>query len=295
MIYTIILVVLLILFLFRLFSGSVLKEDKSQILIFFVYLIYALITINHKFMEGSIYSHDAFNLISYFLLTTTYILIGEYLCCIYPNMHYRYLSLILYGCVVSTMVNQYILCIISNVRHIYYIGLIYLSILYICFSLFFWIKDFRKLSFDTRLLMLSTNIMILSFSVLEIFNLMHIPYVAICSLGLIQYIISAEFVSIKRIKQRLYDMESIQIKAHTIKKPENKNKANDSLEINIMPGTVQKVFDIMVSDNQATAKDIANKLNIKINTSKSYISQIYARLQVHSRTEFNELIERNTK
>ncbi len=299
MAYIVILIILAILFTFRFISGHILKEDKSQILIFFVYLIYALITINHRLRDGSVYSADAFNLFSYFLLTVTYILIGEYMCYIYPNRIYRYISFLLYGGVIATMINQYVLCFVSDVRYIYYIGLIYLSIVYVCFSMIFWIKDFRKLTPDTRLLMCAANIMILSFTVLEILNLMHIDNVAFCAIGLLVYIISAEYAAIKKIKQRLYDMESIKAEMQAITHPvdvsqETEDKDTQYLAVSDvistqMHGTVEKVFQLMLSNQKATAKDIATQLDISHYTVKSYMNQIYSQLGVHSRIEFNEL------
>ena len=306
MVYIIILITLLILFVFRAISRHILKEDKSQLLIFIVYLIYGLITVNHRLREGSVYSADAFNLLSYFLLTVTYILIGEYMCYIYPNKVYRYISFILYGCIVSTMINQYILCFLSDIHYLYYIGLTYLSAIYVCFSMFFWIKDFRKISYDTKLLMCGTNIMIFSFTVLSILNLMQIDHAAYCAIGILVYIICAEYATIRKIKQRLYDMESIKAEMQVIKQSDNTNnpESNHNKEQNSivsnntklkMHGTVQKVFDIMLSDKQATAKDIASQINVSVNTVKVYMNQIYSQLEVHSRAEFNELANNHSK
>ena len=305
MAYIVILIILAILFVFRFISGHILKEDKSQILIFFVYLIYALITVNHRLRDGSIYSADAFNLFSYFLLTATYILIGEYICYIYPNKIYRYISLLLYGGIVSSMINQYILCFHSDIRYIYHICLVYLSIIYICFSMFFWIKDFRKMDFDKKMLMLAANVMILSFTVLEIFNLKHIPYAAFCAIGLFIYILCAEYVAIKKIKQRLYDMESIKAEMQVIKQSRNmdsqetvQNNENNKTVLSNMNiqvhGTVEKVFQIMLSDQKATAKDIAMQLDISHYTVKSYQNQIYSQLRVHNREDFNKLLNQNS-
>ena len=92
-------------------------------------------------------------------------------------------------------------------------------------------------------------------------------------------------------------METIQTKAHpsnNIINPNNKDIINadtqSSFETNAMPGTVQRVFDIMSANPQATAKDIASQLDIQISTTKSYISQIYSQLGIHSRAEFNNLM-----
>ena len=162
----------------------------------------------------------------------------------------------------------------------------------------FWIKDFRKLSPDTKMLMLATNIMIFSFTVLEYLNLKQNPNVAFCAIGLFIYIICAEYVSVKKVKQRLSDMDNIEEEAlsgsFSAKTIPVQSDAQTFSKLDTthqrMPSTVQSIFDLMEQDPNITAKDIAINLNIRVNTAKSYISQIYSRLGVHSRAEFNDLM-----
>ncbi len=303
MVYIIILTVLTALFVFRLISCFILREDRSQILMFFVYLVYVLFTVNHRLMTDSAHFNRIFDLMSYFLLTATYILVGEYVRSIYPDKIYKYVSICLYSALFLVMVNQYVLCFFNMNGVFFNIGMCEMSVIYVIVSLSFLLKDFKKLTFDTRLLIAATNFMILCFVMILVFNLLDIKRnVYWFALGILLYVIAAEYVTIKKTAMRLSDLNDIEQRVHSGNATSGKKSAasksdisSDSVDksIDIMSSSLQSVFDLMLSDQSITAKDIAIQTNLSLNTVKSYISQIYSRLGVHSRQEFIEAMKKS--
>ena len=284
MVYIIIVAVLAVLFGLRAVSCFILREDRSQIMMCLVYVIYVLFTINHRFMGGSVHSDSIFNLLSYFLLTATYILVGEYVCSIYHNKAYRYISIGLYTVLVILMINQYVLCALNINGLLFLIGMCEMSVIFVINAAVFLIKDFRKLSTDTRLLIAATDFMVLCLVMILVFNLMDIQHVYWFAFGILLYILTAEYVSVKRIRQRLSDFTDIdkQMKSgHVMAESEYKEE---------WKGTIKTVFDLMVENETRTAKNIAFITNLSVNTVKSYMSQIYSHFGVHSREEFHKKI-----
>ncbi|MBR6200780.1 MAG: hypothetical protein IKQ61_11040 [Spirochaetales bacterium] len=285
MVYIIIVAVLAVLFGLRAVSCFILREDRSQIMMCLVYVIYVLFTINHRFMGGSVHSDSIFNLLSYFLLTATYILVGEYVCSIYHNKAYRYISIGLYTVLVILMINQYVLCALNINGLLFLIGMCEMSVIFVVNAAVFLIKDFKKLSTDTRLLIATTDFMVLCLVMILIFNLMDMRRdVYWFAFGILLYILTAEYVSVKRIRQRLSDFNDIdkQMKSgHVMAESEYKEE---------WKGTLKTVFDLMAEDENRTAKNIAFITNLSVNTVKSYMSQIYSHFGVHSREEFHKKI-----
>ena len=142
MAYIIIIAVLAVLFGLRAVSCFILREDRSQIMMCLVYIIYVLFTINHRFMGGSVHSDNIFNLISYFLLTATYILVGEYIRSIYHNKVYKYVSIGLYAVLIILMINQYVLCALKINGLLFLIGMCEMSVIFVINAAVFLIKDF---------------------------------------------------------------------------------------------------------------------------------------------------------
>ena len=285
MVYIIIVAVLAVLFGLRAVSCFILREDRSQIMMCLVYVIYVLFTINHRFMGGSVHSDSIFNLLSYFLLTATYILVGEYVCSIYHNKAYRYISIGLYTVLVILMINQYVLCALNINGLLFLIGMCEMSVIFVVNAAVFLIKDFKKLSTDTRLLIAATDFMVLCLVMILIFNLLDMQRdVYWFASGILLYILTAEYVSVKRIRQRLSDFNDIdkQMKSgHVMAESEYKEE---------WKGTLKTVFDLMAEDENRTAKNIAFITNLSVNTVKSYMSQIYSHFGVHSREEFHKKI-----
>ena len=236
-------------------------------------------------MGGSVHSDSIFNLLSYFLLTATYILVGEYVCSIYHNKAYRYISIGLYTVLVILMINQYVLCALDISGLLFLIGMCEMSVIFVINAAVFLIKDFKKLSTDTRLLIAATDFMVLCLVMILIFNLLDMQRdVYWFASGILLYILTAEYVSVKRIRQRLSDFNDIdkQMKSgHVMAESEYKEE---------WKGTLKTVFDLMAEDENRTAKNIAFITNLSVNTVKSYMSQIYSHFGVHSREEFHKKI-----
>ncbi|MBP5450403.1 MAG: hypothetical protein J6Y01_09850 [Spirochaetales bacterium] len=282
MAYIIIIAVLAVLFGLRAVSCFILREDRSQIMMCLVYIIYVLFTINHRFMGGSVHSDNIFNLISYFLLTATYILVGEYVRSIYHDKVYKYVSIGLYAVLIILMINQYVLCALKINGLLFLIGMCEMSVIFVINAAVFLIKDFKKLSTDTRLLIATTDFMVLCLVMILIFNLLDMQRdVYWFASGILLYILTAEYVSIKRIKQRLSDFNDID---HQMASGAVMSKQQSSSEK--WNGTLKTVFDLMANDETCTAKDIASNTGLSVNTVKSYMSQIYSHFGVHSRQEF---------
>lgn len=302
MVYIIIVAVLAVLFGLRAVSCFILREDRSQIMMCLVYVIYVLFTINHRFMGGSVHSDSIFNLLSYFLLTATYILVGEYVCSIYHNKAYRYISIGLYTVLVILMINQYVLCALNINGLLFLIGMCEMSVIFVINAAVFLIKDFRKLSTDTRLLIAATDFMVLCLVMILIFNLLDMQRdVYWFASGILLYILTAEYVSVKRIRQRLSDFTDID---HKMKSGHIMSESKHNVEVleqtsspqqtdqssEEWKGTIKTVFDLMAEDENRTAKNIAFITNLSVNTVKSYMSQIYSHFGVHSREEFHKKI-----
>ena len=288
MAYIIIIAVLAVLFGLRAVSCFILREDRSQIMMCLVYIIYVLFTINHRFMGGSVHSDNIFNLISYFLLTATYILVGEYVRSIYHNKVYKYVSIGLYSVLIILMINQYVLCALKINGLLFLIGMCEMSVIFVINAAVFLIKDFKKLSTDTRLLIATTDFMVLCLVMILIFNLLDMQRdVYWFAFGILLYILTAEYVSIKRIKQRLSDFNDIDHQMASGAVMSKQQSSSDKWN-----GTLKTVFDLMANDETCTAKDIASNTGLSVNTVKSYMSQIYSHFGVHSRQEFIEAVKK---
>ena len=289
MAYIIIIAVLAVLFGLRAVSCFILREDRSHIMMCLVYIIYVLFTINHRFMGGSVHSDNIFNLISYFLLTATYILVGEYIRSIYHDKVYKYVSIGLYAVLIILMINQYVLCALKINGLLFLIGMCEMSVIFVINAAVFLIKDFKKLSTDTRLLIATTDFMVLCLVMILIFNLLDMQRdVYWFAFGILLYILTAEYVSVKRIRQRLSDFNDIdhQMKSGAVV-PEQQSSSEK------WKGTLKTVFDLMANDETCTAKDIASNTGLSVNTVKSYMSQIYSHFGVHSRQEFIEAMKKS--
>lgn len=303
MIYGIIISVLAVLFGLRAFSCIILREDRSQIMMCLVYVIYMLFTVNHRFLGGSVYSDNGFNFISYFLLTANYILVGEYIRSIYHNKVYTYIMIGLYAALIILMINQYVLCFFDMNGLFFLTGMCEMSVIFVIVGVVFLIKDFKKLSSDIRLLIVVTDFMVLCLVMILVFNLLDMKRdVYWFALGILLYIVSAEYVSMKRIRRRLSDFAEIDHQMQYGIAPEPKQNAASGISQNIsgqenvqqnteeLKGTLQTVFNLMISDENQTAKSIAYETDLSVNTVKSYMSQIYSHFGVHSRAEFHQKI-----
>ena len=311
MAYIIIITILTVLFGLRVFSCIILREDKSQFLMVFVYIVYIMFTFDHRFMGGSIHAAGVFTLVSYFLLTLTYILIGEYIRSIYPNKIYKYISFGLYAVLISLMINQYVFYYISECRSIFTIGMCELSVVYVCISVIFLITDWKRLNWDVHLMMLVTNVMILCLVMILIFNMMDAAKdVYWFAFGILLYVIAAEYVSIKKITMRLSELNDIskQVESGIVMQKnapmitqsseqiesqhtQVETKEFNKTEYSEWRGKIKFVFELMLNHEEYSAKDIAIATHLATNTVKVYMNQIYSRLGVHSRDEFYQKIK----
>lgn len=241
------------------FLYKLLNNEKSQFFILGVCVCYGLITILKRMVFGTIISEFVAQLITFPLITVTFILISIYVAVLFNRPSYYKQSWIFYLTMVIIFFVGIVLYAINNSINFYYYGLAILSLQYVAFSLYCLVKLWKQVAKTTKILLFATYIMIISFVVLALMTIFEIKQVYFCAVGPFIYIFVAEWVSFSQISK-------------------NRNSEIVLTEQEVKIVNLLKQQDLEI-------KEISSQMGLSVETTRKYLKNIYKKYDVHSKKQ----------